>query len=68
LEKPHNKRKDDNMPIYPGVTGTYPPEAWRRAALMTDGRITDDLLRLAEDLVQHEREQQEAAARAENKK
>jgi hypothetical protein len=56
------------MSIYPGIEGTYSPEAWRRAALMTDGRITDDLLRLAEDLVQHEREQQEAAARKEEQK
>jgi hypothetical protein len=68
LEKPHNKRKDDNMPIYPGVTGTYPPEVWRRAEMLADGEITDELLRLAERLVQYERKLQEAAARTEDKK
>ena len=56
------------MSIYPDIEGTYSPDAWRRAALMTDGRITDDLLRLAEDLVQHEREQRELATQTESKK
>lgn len=32
------------MSIYPGITGTYSPDAWQRAQLMTDGQITDRLL------------------------
>ena len=32
------------MTTYPGITATYSDDAWARASLMTDGRITDGLL------------------------